>query len=71
MAYVPILGYLYHLIKSEQQYGDSWAFVRKIKEQNPDIKVIVTNFRSDIMIIPIGETFNKDVLLNNALTLYK
>jgi len=71
ILYVPVIGYVYYLFKSEKDHGDSWTFVRKIKEENPEVKIILSNSRSEFLIIPIGEAFCKDILLHNALTLYK
>jgi len=67
IKFFPLVGMFYYSMKSEDLHNNSWTWVRKIKEENPKIKMILSNFGDSFTFIPIGHEFNKDALLHNAL----
>jgi len=58
-------------MESEKKYGDSWTWVRKIKEENPKLKVLLVNSGPYVFYVPLGVDFNKEILLHQALNLEK
>jgi len=51
------------MVKSEKQFNNGWTFLGKLKEKNPNLKVVLSNARSTFLYIPLGDKFSKDILL--------
>ena len=65
--FFPILGIMYYMFRDFQRKKDSLYFMKQFAKNYPNAKYIVSNWWSNLYIIPIDPEFIKDLVVKNIM----